>query len=124
MIALLVLLVGCGSSTDGLEGTYNVEADDGSQTTVTYDMADASGDWCKAGAEWEASHMAAGTGMETNAKWLIEGLTSEGLCHVVYTMETEEGTTKMDYYFNEEGTEGYFEIVGPDGQVIKQSFSA
>jgi uncharacterized protein YceK len=104
LLVVSIFLIGCGTN----------------QTTIIADQGDvqieASGfdsdNWCQAGAEWKM------TGDfdegETNAQWNIEGLMTsgefEGLCHVIYTTQTPEGETQMDYYFSEDGETGYFEM--------------
>ncbi|MEM4263644.1 MAG: hypothetical protein QW666_01990 [Candidatus Woesearchaeota archaeon] len=82
------------------------------------------GDWCKEGAEWKftSSETAA---KDVSAKWIIKGMgTGEfsGLCHVVYTMQTTEGTTDMDYYFAKDGKSGYAVVKLPTGQTFKQEW--
>lgn len=121
---LAIFLVGCGGPAVS-EGAYTLTNEDGSETTIDYNLGE-SDSWCAKGAEWSSSHAALDSS-SVNAEWMVEGFASgdyEGLCHVIYTVESEEGTTTMDYYFNEDATVGYVEIVGPDGQVYSQEISA
>ena len=68
-------------------------------------------EWCQAGAEWKF----AGTTEEgdSSAKWTIEekvsGRKYDGLCHVVYEGTGPTGQARMDYYFDEDGENGFIE---------------
>jgi hypothetical protein len=124
LAVLALLLVGCGSPAVS-DGSYSLTNEDGSVTTIDYDLGN-SDSWCAKGAEWSSSH-AALDDSSVDATWMVEGFATgdyEGLCHVVYTVESVEGEITMDYYFNEDETQGYVEIVGPDGKVYSQEISA
>lgn len=116
LLLVVVFLIGCGTS----------------KTTITSEQGDVeietsgldSDEWCQAGAEWKmTSTMDQGP---ASAQWIIEGLVTSGeyagLCHVIYTADTPEGETRMDYYFSEDGESGYFEME-MNGQTIKQEWN-
>ena len=124
LAVLTLLLVGCTSTADMIYD--NGEG----QVTVDYDTSNADMDsWCAAGAEWSGDYQAtAGVGQDVSAEWMIQGLVEEGdlagFCHVVYTMETDEGVISMEYYFNEDESEAYIEMVSPDGSTFTQKITA
>jgi hypothetical protein len=81
-----------------------------------------SGAWCDKNADW--SWIAPGEG---SAKWDVVGLETSGkyagLCHIVYEVQSDDGTTQMNYYINENEDSGYLDMVMPNGQTFTQSWS-
>jgi major membrane immunogen (membrane-anchored lipoprotein) len=119
-IALLIviagLLVGCGPTEEAEEETTAEDT-----TTVTTTTTTEEGEVT----DWTVTV----TGTETTgeATWKVDKLVTSGeyagLCHVIYTSTTPEGEMTMDYYFNEDGTEGYYEME-VNGQKITQEWHA
>lgn len=98
------------------------ETDDG-KVEIETNMKDVQeGDWCPAGGEWKMT--ATGQDM-TEANWKIDKLITSGeyagLCHVIYTVQTPEKEIKMDYWFDETGENGYYEME-MNGQKVKQEW--
>ena|GEM_PF-3337378 len=85
---------------------------------------EATTEWCKEGSEWKFS--SASPDIDASAQWIVKGLMTDGeyagLCHVLYTAQTPVGESTMDYYFDEEGKSGYFEMKLPNGQIVKQEW--
>ena len=113
LAAVVILLSGCGAKTGTTAAGNGVVTSNVGEEGLK--------NWCQEGAEWKYT---AEEGPE-NAEWTIKGLMTSGeyagLCHVEYIVTSEQGTSKMDYYFNEDGTSGYFEMdVG--GNKIKQEW--
>lgn len=109
LVALAVFsLPGCGKKTTV------VNTDDGK---VTINQT-GSNSWCQAGTNWNYQ---GGDGMtgEWKIKELVKGGQYDNLCHVNYVAE---GTT-MDYYFSENGENGYYEMKLPNGQTMSQKWS-
>ena len=81
-----------------------------------------SGNWCDQGADW--SWIAPGEG---SAKWSVVGIESsgkyKGLCHIEYEVQSGEGSTRMDYYINEDEDSGYLEMTMPNGQKFTQEWT-
>lgn len=112
---VVVAIAGCtGDKTE-----TEIETDEGT-VKITGTAGDDS-DWCPTGGSWEMT----ATGMDTSASWKIDKLETSGkyagLCHVIYTAEGPEGETRMDYYFDESGEHGYFEME-MNGQKISQEW--
>ncbi|MBT4539524.1 hypothetical protein HOI26_06100 [Candidatus Woesearchaeota archaeon] len=116
-----LLIFGCQQVTEeSLE--QQIEEEIGGDMEITAPTA-APDDWCQTGAEWKWSGDT--EGQQVNAEWHIEGLISSGefagLCHVVYSTSTSEGPSTIDYYFNEDGSEGYFEM-NVNGETFTQEW--
>jgi len=117
----VLLLIGCKKGeVDSVSMT--VETEEGEQTTtVTGDAG--SDDWCPEGGNWQMTS----TGVEgdTSATWKIDKLEDSGkyagLCHVVYKAETPEGDSEINYWFDEDGKNGYYEM-DINGQKISQEW--
>ena len=111
-------------STEGETVTYEstTETEEGEQTVKVTGTAGAE-TWCPVGGNWNMES----TGVEgqTTATWKIDKLETAGkyagLCHVVYTAKTPEGETKIDYWFDESGENGYYEM-DINGQKISQEW--
>ncbi len=107
MVIVAMTLSGCGT-------TKTVTTDEG---TVTANLGNTSS-WCQTGADWNYQ----GNDGESGS-WKIVELVSggkyDGLCHVVFSGMG----ANMDYYFNEDGETGYFEMIMPNGQKVSQSWS-
>jgi hypothetical protein len=125
LVAVSVLLVGCSGQVQDIDYTD----EQGGQVNVDFDTSNADMDsWCAEGAEWTGSYVASqGVGQDLNAEWTIDGIVEEGefagFCHVIYTLETDEGVMEMEYYFNEDETEAYVEMQGPDGSTFSQKIT-
>ena len=120
LIALAVLLlIGCAKE---VEKTTIVETDSGTEKVVVYGSA-GTGDWCAAGGNWQMS--ATGDQGATTATWKIDKLETSGkyagLCHVIYKGNTPQGDILMDYWFDKDGKNGYYEI-DVNGQKISQEW--
>jgi hypothetical protein len=66
------------------------------------------------------------TGAEgEQASWKIDKLETsgeyKGLCHVIYTMTGADEDIRMDYWFDESGENGYYEMK-MNGQTVKQEW--
>lgn len=127
LVLAALLLFGCQqvaeNAMDEQEANeMEVEAEAEVDVDVTAPSVDLS-DWCQTGAEWQWSGEVAGQG--ANAEWRIDGMVESGefagLCHVVYTAETAEGPSSIDYYFNQDGSEGYVKMV-VNGQTYTQEW--
>ncbi len=128
-ILLVLLIVGCKRTVVTEDGTKVTTTQTGGK--VDYEATTEEGkvtgtqtsaEWCAAGSNWQ---YAASTGAET-ATWKVIGYGTgkyAGLCHVLYTAQSAEGTTTMDYYFSQDGKSGYYEIKTPDGQVMSMQLS-
>lgn len=117
----IFFLAGCQKAIEE-SAEKSIESETGQDTEV--DITGTSGegpDWCREGEEWGITSTQQGE----NIHWIIQGLKTsgkyEGLCHVVYTRETEEGTEKIDYYFSEDGESGYVEMES-NGQTFTQEW--
>ena len=137
LLVVIAALVGCGPAEEGAETTTTTTTDgttavtttttteEGETITTTVTGTEGTGEWCPEGGDWTMTV----TGTETTgeATWKVDKLITEGeyagLCHVVYTATTPEGEMTMDYYFNEDGTEGYYEME-VNGQTITQEWHA
>ncbi len=97
-----------------------IETETGTTTIETNTKGDS---WCSPGSNWNMQS----SGMEgnANAKMVVVNLETSGkyagMCHVIYTAEGPDGNIKMDYWFNEAGTDGYYEM-DINGQKITQEF--
>ncbi len=124
LIAVLALaLVGCAKTTVTNNGvTSTIETNDGQQTTTVTGNAGDDG-WCPEGGNWQMQ--SEGTQGSSEAEWKIDKLETSGeysgLCHVIYTAKTPQGDIKMDYWFDESGENGYYEM-DMNGQKIKQEW--
>lgn len=141
LLLLIVLLVGCQKAAEkaaeeameeqikaetGGEAEVNIEGDSMTIETDegTIEVKGVEGDdWCMEGTEWTFTSNAPEA--DANAQWIIKGLVSSGeytgLCHVEYTIDIDGQVTTMDYYFEEDGENGYFEME-INGQKIKQEW--
>lgn len=133
VLVLGLLLVGCedakntvtetGTDVDvkTVDNKVIAESDDG-KVEVTGTNIEGK-DWCKEGAEWKMTSTT--DEGNANAKWIIKELVKTGefadLCHVEYTINTEQGTTKIDYYFSQDGESGYM-MMDANGQKFKQEW--
>ena len=119
LVVLVALLVGCGQKT-----VYKETTEEGSEVEVTGTAG--TGEWCPEGGDWTATWTATEEAGAGTATWKVDKLMTSGkyagLCHVIYTATTEQGTTTMDYYFSEDGNSGYYEITMPDGSKYSQEF--
>jgi len=120
IIALVVLLLaGCAAK---VEKTTVIETDSGEQKVVVSGSAEQGG-WCPAGGNWNMQ--ATGSEGDTTASWKIDKLETSGkyagLCHVVYKATTPQGEVLMDYWFDESGKNGYYEM-NVNGQKISQEY--
>ncbi len=134
-IVLFVFISMAVIAVSGCTGEVGVsqerEVEDKTETEIKTDegtvkitgTAGESSDWCHEGGDWEMTT----TGMEgdMSATWKIDKLETsgkyEGLCHVIYTVTSPEGDTRMDYWFDESGENGYVEIE-MGGQKITQEW--
>ena len=127
-IMAMLLLAGCQSSVTGqvtadTKDTVHqtIETDNGTvQISATEGQNDS---WCQTGAQWSMNAPSQGQ----DAQWTIDKLETsgeyKGLCHVIYTANTPDGKMRMDYYFDESGDNGYYEMnIG--GKTIKQEWHA
>ena len=117
---MILLLVGCTAKE--VEKTTIIETDDGTEKVVVSGST-GTGDWCAAGGNWKMA--ATGSQGDTTATWKIDKLEMSGkysgLCHVVYKANTPQGEVLMDYWFDKEGKNGYYEI-NANGQKISQEW--
>ncbi len=110
------------SQTTTVETT--VKTEEGEQTTTITGTAGSKADeWCPEGGDWKMQ--TTGVQGEATATWKIDKLEKSGkyagLCHVIYTAQTPEGEMKIEYWFDENGENGYMEMeVG--GQKITQEW--
>jgi hypothetical protein len=110
---------------EATESEIKVETDKGEQTITIKGTAGEKGDeWCPEGGDWKME--SSGVQGEATASWRVERLETSGkyagLCHVIYTAQTPEGEMKVEYWFDETGEKGYYEMeVG--GQKITQEFN-
>ena len=124
LMAILLFLVSCQKATEeiieerieaGSNGEVDVEIESSGPTV---------NEWCEKGAQWKMSAIT--DDGNTNANWNIQGLETSGefagLCHVVYIIESAEGTVNIDYYFEEGGEKGYM-LLETNGQKFKQEWS-
>ncbi|MEE8402105.1 MAG: hypothetical protein V3R86_08145 [Candidatus Hydrothermarchaeaceae archaeon] len=115
---IVVAMSGC---TEGKTETQ-VRTDEGT-VKITGTAGENPDDWCPEGGNWGMKS----TGMEedVSATWKIDRLVKSGkysgLCHVIYTMKTSEGDTKIDYWFDESGENGFIEM-DLNGQKISQEW--
>jgi curli biogenesis system outer membrane secretion channel CsgG len=127
LLAVIAMLCGCGEKTTVTKtGEYESEITT-EEGEVKISGTVGAESWCPAGGDWTATWTAPGTeGGAGTATWKVDKLMTsgkyEGLCHVIYTSTTEEGTTTVDYYFSEDGESGYWEMVMPDGSTFSQEF--
>ena len=115
LLAVAIMVCSCGGKT--------VKTEQGEVTV----KSTGEGGWCSEGADWSASWEVPGAEADSGtAEWKVDKLMTsgkyEGLCHVIYKVTTDEGTTTLDYYFSEDGESGYYEMVMPDGSKFSQSF--
>ncbi|MBD3319399.1 hypothetical protein GF342_05840 [Candidatus Woesearchaeota archaeon] len=102
LLVLAVALYGCSGPTGGVV---------------------ANSDWCDPGKEWSWS----GSSPDGNvdAQWIMQGIQTSGkyagLCHVEYTVEGPDGNAVVDYYFNEEGDDGYM-VMTMNGEEFAQEW--
>jgi hypothetical protein len=91
------------------DGTVKITGDAGSDS------------WCPEGGNWEMTS----TSMDASATWKIDKLVTSGkyagLCHVIYTAKGPEEVSKIDYYFDESGKNGYIEME-INGQKMSQEW--
>lgn len=135
LIVLALIFAGCTTQTTSPQGTtttttqtgpstttVTTSTEEGTQTT-TVTGSQVTGDWCQAGGNWTMA--STGAQGEVNATWKIDKLETSGqyagLCHVVYTVESAQGPVTVNYWFEEGGKNGYFEMV-VNGQTIKQEW--
>jgi hypothetical protein len=116
---LLLASSGCGGGekTD----TVTVKTEGGEQTTTVTMTGGTGEEWCEAGTDW--TMQTTGVQGDASATWKIVGLETSGkyagLCHVIYTSQSPDGKVTMDYWFDETGENGYFEME-VNGQKISQ----
>ncbi|MBW2973879.1 hypothetical protein KY346_05825 [Candidatus Woesearchaeota archaeon] len=144
MILLIIVLAGCEKAeqkADAVQEEPPKAEKIVTKSQIKFNMADqeateevivekveptmeAAAEWCKEGSEWKFS--SASPDVDASAQWVVKGLMTEGeyagLCHVLYTAQTPMGESTMDYYFDEEGESGYFEMKLPNGQTVKQEW--
>jgi len=128
-ILFVLLIVGCKKTVVTEDGSVVTTTQTGNK--VNYEATTKEGtvtgtqtseEWCAAGSNW---NYAANTG-DQSATWKIVGYGTgkyTGLCHVLYTAQSAEGATTMDYYFSQDGKSGYYEIKMPNGQIYSQQFN-
>jgi hypothetical protein len=106
------------------ESEIKLETDEGEQTiTIKGTAGEKADEWCPEGGDWEMQ--SSGVQGEATATWRVDRLETNGkyagLCHVIYTAQTPEGEMKVEYWFDETGEKGYYEMdIG--GQKITQEF--
>ncbi len=134
MVLSLLVLVGC---SDQFEYEYTVEDEGTVEGTVDgndyhADITTEDGDveidvhvenedsWCQTGTSW------ASTSNEGSANMMVEGIMTEGeyegFCHIVLNTETEEESSSLEYYINEDGSEGYM-VMDINGQEYTSAWS-
>lgn len=112
------------SDKDITESEIKLKTDEGEQTiTITGTTGEKADEWCPEGGDWEIQ--SSGAQGEMAATWNVDRLETSGkyagLCHVIYTAQTPEGDISIDYWFDETGEKGYYEMdIG--GQKITQEF--
>jgi hypothetical protein len=138
LLVVIIALVGCGPTTTEEGETTTTAETEGDTTTVTTTTTTEEGEvtttvtgtegadsWCPEGGDWSVT--VEGAEAVGEATWKIDKLITsgqfEGLCHVVYTATSPQGDVVIDYYFNEDGTEGYFEMEA-NGEKITQEWHA
>jgi major membrane immunogen (membrane-anchored lipoprotein) len=112
-------------TSDGKETTTfetKVETEEGEQTVkITGTAGEKADEWCPEGGDW--SLQGTGAGGEVTATWKVDKLITNGkyagLCHVIYTAKNPEGEIKADYWFDESGERGFYEM-NLNGQKITQ----
>jgi len=113
LIGVLLLLVGCGETSE-----TTIETDEG-DVNVKSSVKNAD-EWCQVGSEWSMD------GGDGSAKMVVEELVSSGkyngFCHVTYDVSSEEGTANIDFYFNEKG-DGY-QVMEMNGQKFESEWTA
>jgi len=102
-----------------------IETEEGEQKVViTGNLDELSDEWCPEGGDW--SMQATGVEGEASATWKVDKLVATGkyagLCHVIYTAKTSEGEMKMEYWFDESGTRGFYEM-DINGQKMSQQWT-
>ncbi|GBE56990.1 hypothetical protein BMS3Bbin16_01205 [archaeon BMS3Bbin16] len=102
-----------------------IETEDGEQTVViTGSMMGNTDDWCPEGGNWDMK--STGVGGTATANMKIDKLVTTGkyagLCHVVYTTKSPEGEMQIDYWFDESGKHGFYEM-DINGQKISQEWT-
>lgn len=124
VLVLSVVLMGCNPAEKAaeiqMESQTGADVDiEGDTTTITTEEGDTtvtstvknSDEWCQVGTEWKLTSTEAETG---NAEWKVQGIVTsgqfEGLCHITYRAESAGETVAMDYYVDESGENGYFEM--------------
>ncbi len=139
LLLLIIFLAGCQkaaekAAAEAMEeqleaetgGDVEVNVEDESVTIETEEgTIQATGvegdEWCQEGTEWSFTSSAPES--QANAQWIIKGLVASGeyagLCHVEYRVEAQGKVTTIDYYFEEDGADGYFEME-MNGQKVKQ----
>ncbi|MBN1275302.1 hypothetical protein JXA12_03340 [Candidatus Woesearchaeota archaeon] len=125
LVLVVVFVAGCTSTPAGQaikdvdgEARTVVKTDEGA---VEVTAKEGSAGWCQEGAEWTMTSAAEGA----NAQWIVDRLEKSGeyagYCHVIYKATSPDGDLRMDYWFDESGENGYYEMdVG--GQKIKQEW--
>jgi hypothetical protein len=117
-IISILVLAGCGPETEDRGETVTVTTEeDGEQVTITSTEGEDS--WCAAGSSWKMTGTEETTGcrvirLETSGEY-------RGLCHVIYTMTGADEDIRMDYWFDESGENGYYEMK-MNGQTVKQEW--
>jgi hypothetical protein len=109
------------TGTPGAAKTTVVSAD-GQQKVVIEGGANTGG-WCPAGGDWKMTATGAQGGASATMK-IDKLMTSgkySGMCHVFYTVKTDNGNQEIEYYFDESGKNGYM-IFDADGQKMEQEF--
>ena len=118
LIAVLVLVVGCGLSTP----TKTV-VNTGEGNVVVTTESQGAGGWCPAGGQWKyAANVEQGA---ATGEWKVIGLESSGkytgLCHVTYAMNQNGQNINVEYWFTENGESGFYQM-DVNGQKIEQEW--
>ncbi|MBU2559903.1 hypothetical protein KKA03_03320 [archaeon] len=121
LFVFIFLAIALVSGCTGDKVEQEIKTDEGT-VKITGTMGDDS-DWCPEGGDWTMSASLAEGDM--SATWKIDRLITSGkyagFCHVIYTATGPEGDSRMDYYFDESGENGYIEMdIG--GQKISQEW--
>ncbi len=113
------------TKTDGETTIYEqtFESDAGTETVKVTSKA-GKDDWCPEGGDWDMK--STGVGGTATASMKIDKLVTSGkyagLCHVVYTAKSPDGEMKIDYWFDESGNRGFYEM-DINGQKISQEWT-
>lgn len=128
ILIILILMVGCqkqtfetGADVDNQHTEINIK-DESMDGKIEVDVIE-SDSWCKAGSQWKFAG-ATDQGAQTGSWKILELVKTgkyAGLCHIIWEAQNIEGSTKMEYYFSENGENGYYEI-DVNGQKIAQEW--